>query len=119
MLYIVTVTMDFVWNKRDDDDDDDDGCSVVGTCEAEYRRLRPTTTTDCLEKLVSETIYHVSSGTLNPTYSLTRLELLFDCLLTGSNLVVKRWSTRWLSACVCMYACNQHIINNTIVVVLR
>ena len=30
-----------------------------------------TSAIDCLERLVSEVAYHVSSGTLNPTHSLT------------------------------------------------
>ena len=29
ILYIVTVTMDIFWNKRDDDDDDDDDSQHV------------------------------------------------------------------------------------------
>ena len=31
---------------------------------------------DCLERLVSEMTYYMSSGTLNPTHSLTLLEIL-------------------------------------------
>ena len=33
---------------------------------------------DCLERLVSEMTYYVSSGTLNPTYSLTRIFIQLD-----------------------------------------
>ena len=34
-----------------------------------------TSAIDCLERLISEMIYYVSHGTLNPTHSLTRRSL--------------------------------------------
>ena len=43
-------------------------CSVVFDCFL----VVSTSAIDCLERLVSDMTYYVSSGTLNPTHSLTR-----------------------------------------------
>ena len=45
-------------------------CLVVGT-----------SAIDCLERLVSEMTYYVSSGTLNPTHSLTRSPCTVQCTI--------------------------------------
>jgi len=39
-----------------------------------------TSAIDCLERLVSEITYCVSSGTLNPTYSVTKTEVSYTKL---------------------------------------
>ena len=44
--------------------------SVFPVC---YCLVVSTSTIDCLERLVSEMTYYVSSGMLNPTHSLTEL----------------------------------------------
>ena len=52
-----------------------------------------TSAIDCLERLVSEMTCYVSSGTLNPTHSLTQLQ---QCITrcTGTDTQVERQSDR-------------------------
>jgi len=50
-----------------------------------------TSAVDCLERLVSDMTYYVSSGTLNPTHSLTHSELrplLLVCIIVRVKFVV-------------------------------
>ena len=42
-----------------------------------------TSAIDCLERLVSEMTYYVSSGTLNPTHSLTRKNNAYSAMSAG------------------------------------